>query len=91
MNIKKINRGLVLYGERANGFKINYYLRLPNGGREYAFTKEYTHHTYELCKSGIRVGDLISTRSRRRDVMKLVKYTVYMMPYLQECLGLEAA
>ena len=91
MSAKGINRGLVLYGERVPGFKMNYYLRLPDGKRGYAFSRDYTEHTYELCKSGIRIGDLLSTRSRDRGIMLLVKYTLYMMPYLQEYYGLEAA
>ena len=41
---------------------IDYYLVLPKEQeRMYAFSKMYTQATYDLCKSGIRVNDLIIT------------------------------
>ena len=42
---------------------IDYYLVLPKEQeRMYAFSKMYTQATYDLCKSGIRVNDLIITQ-----------------------------
>lgn len=52
--------------------------------RIYAFTRPYTDGTYEICKSGIRVNDLSTMRTRDKAVMKLVKYLNVMLPYLRE-------
>ena len=46
--------------------------------------KIYSRHTYDLCKSGIRVNDLVSRRTRDTAVMNLVNYTNLMLPYLAE-------
>lgn len=35
--------------------QIDYYLITNKNERLYAFTSEYTHHAYDLCKSGILV------------------------------------
>ncbi len=69
---------------------VDYYLILPNE-RLYAFSKRYTHHTYELCRSGIPVNDLMVRRSRDFSIMKLVDYTNLMMPYLAEYYDLPCA
>ena len=69
---------------------VDYYLMLPNE-RLYAFSKKYTHHTYELCRSGIQVNDLMNRRSRDFSIMKLVDYTNLMMPYLAEYYDLPCA
>lgn len=63
---------------------IDFYLVTENQDKIYAFSKIYTHRTYELCRSGIRVNDLLTTRSRDTGVMRLVKYTKVIMPYLAE-------
>lgn len=63
---------------------IDFYLVTENQDKIYAFSKIYTHKTYELCRSGIRVNDLLTTRSRDTGVMRLVKYTKVIMPYLAE-------
>lgn len=64
---------------------IDYYLVLPGEQEKiYAFSKIYTHTTYDLCKSGVRVNDLMIMKSRNSSVMRLVKYLKFMMPYFVE-------
>lgn len=62
--------------------KINYYIITEQKERLYAFTKRYTRTAYDLCKSGIRVNELLYYKSRHSDIMTLVSYTKRMMPYL---------
>lgn len=50
----------------------------------YAFSKTYTNNSYDLCKAGIRVNDLISRRTRDTGVMRVVKYTNLLLPYFVE-------
>lgn len=40
---------------------VDYYLQVPNQSNIYAFSKTYTNNSYDLCKAGIRVNDLISS------------------------------
>lgn len=87
--MKKINvaESMLLVGEKNFGGKermIDYYLVGKNSRKLYAFTKKYTDKTYEICKSGVRLNKLISTKTRNEGVMKLVRYTARMMPYLAE-------
>lgn len=70
---------------------IDYYLVLPDQTKLYAFSRTYTHSTYNMCKSGILVNELLGTRSRDTSIMRLVKYTNVMMPYLVEEYGLKTA
>ena len=63
---------------------IDYYITYPGSERIYAFTRKYTQNTYDLCKSGIRINDLSTRRTRDRAVMKLVDYLNIMLPYLCE-------
>lgn len=70
---------------------IDYYLVLPNHTKLYAFRRNYTHNTYNMCKSGILVNELLGMRSRDTSIMHLVKYTNVMMPYLVEEYGLRTA
>ena len=69
---------------------VDYYLVLPNV-RIYAFSKRYTHHSYDMCKAGISVNDLMVTKSRDTGVMRLVNYTNLIMPYLTEYYDLPCA
>lgn len=64
--------------------KVNYYLIMPDGNRIYAFTRKFTQKTYEMCKGGIRVNDLLTRRSEDYSVMSLIKYLKFMMPYFKE-------
>jgi len=50
----------------------------------YAFTNVYTRNSYDLCKSGIRVNDLVGRRTRDTGIMRLVKLTNRMLPYLAD-------
>lgn len=63
---------------------IDYYIEQPGQDRIYAFSKIFTQNTYDMCKSGIRVNELSTKRSRDRGVMQLVKYLNVMLPYLSE-------
>lgn len=63
---------------------IDYYIEIPGKSKLYAFSKVYTQHTYDMCKSGIRVNELSVKRSRDRGVMRLVNYLNVMLPYLSE-------
>ena len=63
---------------------IDYYLILPSKETIYAFTKNYSNRTYNRCRSGIRVNELTKMRSTDTNLMKLVKYTNYIMPYLAD-------
>lgn len=64
---------------------IDYYVVVPEKAeRIYAFSKIYTDHTFGLCKSGIRINDLVGVRSRDTGIMRLVNYTKLIIPYLTE-------
>lgn len=63
---------------------VDYYLQVPNQSNIYAFSKIYTNNSYDLCKAGIRVNDLISRRTRDTGVMRVVKYTNLLLPYFVE-------
>lgn len=71
--------------------QIHYYLVTRENEMLYAFSKGYTHRTYDLCKSGIRVNELITKKTRDTGVMNLVNYTNLMLPYLAEIYELPLA
>lgn len=71
--------------------KVDYYLILPKGDKIYAFTRDYTIGTYSMTRSGIQLENLITTRTKDRSIMNLVKYTKYIMPYLTDEYGLDVA
>lgn len=81
-----------LVGIKENGKgsnrKVSYYLQTDKNEMLYAFSRNYSRHTYDLCKAGIRVNDLVSRRTRNTAVMNLVDYTNLMLPYLVEIYGL---
>lgn len=70
--------------KRGEKRRLCYYLKTDNNDFLYAFSRNYSRHTYDLCKSGIRVNDLISRRTRDTAVMNLVDYMNLMLPYLAE-------
>lgn len=83
----RLNNNIKMVGEkefRGKKRQIHYYLIIPNQDKVYAFTQEYTSNTYNMCKSGIVINKLASVRSRDAGIMKLVKYTNFMLPYLVE-------
>ena len=63
---------------------IDYYIVVPGQEKMYAFSKIYTHGTYDMCKSGVRINQLLTKKTRDTGVMRLVKYLKVMMPYLTE-------
>ena len=71
--------------------KVDYYLITKDNEQLYAFTNVYTKNSYDLCKAGIRVNDLVGRRTRDIGVMRLVKLTNRMLPYLAEIYELPLA
>ena len=63
---------------------IDYYITVPGRDRIYAFSQTFTYGTYDLCKSGVIVNELLSKRSRDRGIMNLVRKMQVMAAYLQE-------
>ena len=63
---------------------IDYYFLPDSNERIYAFSKAYTNNSYDLCKAGIRINDLTQRRSHDTGIMRLVKYTKFILPYLAE-------
>ena len=64
---------------------IMYHLiMLPEGSVYHAFTRRYSHKTYDLVKGGISIKRLLQIRSKDKMIMKLVKYMGLMMPYFME-------
>lgn len=66
---------------KADKRKIDYYIVLPGNSRIYAFTRAYTKNSYDLCKAGISIKNLLQKRTRDTGITNLIKYTAYMMPY----------
>ena len=64
--------------------KVDYYLITSGNRMIYAFTRNYTNSTYELCKSGIRANDLAAKKSKDVSIMRLVNYYKLMVPYLAD-------
>ncbi len=64
--------------------QIDYFILTSGNDKLYAFSYRYTTKAYELCKSGIRVNELASKRSRDMGIMNLVSYYKLMVPYLAE-------
>ena len=62
----------------------DYYLVLPDGEKIYAFSRKYTDNTYNMCKGGMRLNDLLCTKRHDAGVMALVKRMKFMMPYFKE-------
>ena len=84
----RLDGNVCLVGVKGNGKerkrRNSYYIRTDKNEMLYAFSRNYSRHTYDLCKSGIRVNDLVSRRTRDTAVMNLVNYTNLMLPYLAE-------
>lgn len=70
---------------------IDYYVVVPGQEKMYAFSKVYTNNTYDMCKSGVRVNELLTKKTRDAGVMRLVKYLRVIMPYLTEYYDLPVA
>lgn len=64
---------------------VDYYVVIPSRQeRIYAFSKVYTDNSYNMCKGGKRINEILCVRSRDSGVMRLVKYTKHILPYLIE-------
>ena len=63
---------------------IDYYVINADGTRIYAFSKRFTYNSYDLCKSGIIINDLLSIRSRDTGITQLVRSANRMMGYLAD-------
>lgn len=69
---------------KGEGKWIDYYIVVPGQERMYVFSRRYTHSTYNMCKAGVRINQILTKKSRDTGVMRLVKYLRVMMPYLTE-------
>lgn len=67
---------------------LDYYLILPSGKYEYAFTKKYSSSCYRICCSGLPINDILYVKKRNMAVMNLAKYLNFILPYLIEYLQL---
>ncbi len=90
--MKKLNlkRNILLVAKKSakSKRKIDYYLRMPNGTEEYAFTRNYSFKCYETCKAGYPVNKVLYAKKADTAFMGLVKYLNYIMPYFVEYYGL---
>ena len=82
----KLTNDVKIYGIK--NFKgeekqVDYYIRVK-GEDMYAFTRNFTNGTYDICKSPVTINELIVKKNRDAGVMKLVSYTKLMIPYLAE-------
>ena len=69
---------------------VDYYLEVSKDEKMYAFSKRYTQGAYEMCKSGIRLNELRTKKSRDKGIMYLVDYTNHMASFLSEYYELPA-
>ncbi len=72
------------FSTKKGKWMIDYYIVIPDQKEVFAFQRNYTKGTYELCKSGIRVNELTTIRCRDKAIMNLVKYMNKVLPYLVE-------
>ena len=80
----KINNQIKLIATKDKSNEINYYILTAKNDKLYAFTRPYCMKTWNICKSGIRLNELMRKKSSHEGVMLLVKYVKYIMPYLCE-------
>lgn len=64
--------------------KLDYYLQMPTGKNEYAFTRKYSSTCYNICKSGIPLHDILHRKKKNTAFMEMVEYLNFMMPYFIE-------
>ena len=63
---------------------IDYFLLMPDGEKIYAFSIKYTDNTYNLCKGGVRINEILTKRTHDYGIMRLVKRMKFMLPYFKE-------
>lgn len=78
----KIDNRTRLIGVRKDGEEVNYYIQTSTNEMIYAFTRDFSLKEWNICKSGIRVDDLLTKKRRHEGVMNLVKHAKYIIPYL---------
>lgn len=61
---------------------LDFYLINKKGEWLYAFTDDYRHNVYDLCKGGYPVNDLLSKRGRDRGMANFIRMLKRMLPYL---------
>lgn len=86
MSKRRVGNNIFLVAKKSETKKrkLDYYLELPDGKREYAFTRDYSAICYMACKSGMPINDILYAKKKNGSFMKLVKYLNYMMPYFIE-------
>lgn len=68
---------------------VDYYIEQPGTKRIYAFTIPFSKNSYDYCKSGARINEVLTKRSKDRGIMRLVNRTKIMVPYLAEYYDLQ--
>ena len=63
---------------------IDYFLLMPDGEKIYAFSIKYTDNTYNMCKGGVRINEILTKRTNDYGIMRLVKRMKFMLPYFKE-------
>lgn len=90
MSKKSVKNNVFLVAQKSKrGKKLDYYFELPDGKREYAFTRDYSAICYMTCKSRVPVNQVLFARKRDEKFMGLVKYLNYIMPYFIEYFELD--
>lgn len=80
----KNNIFLVARKSKKDRKQLDYYLQMPTGKYEYAFTRRYSGTCYEICKSGIPLNTILCSKKKNTAFMEMVKYLKFMMPYFVE-------
>lgn len=82
----KIKNNIFLIAKRSSKDKnkLDYYLRMPSGKYEYAFTRKYSMLCYNVCKSGIPLNIVLHRKKKNTAFMSMVDYLNFIMPYLIE-------
>lgn len=88
---KAKNNVFIVARKNAKTNRLDYYMQLPDRQEEYMFTRNYSTVCYDLCKSGVRLNQMFSVRSRNTAVMNLVDYLRFFCPYFLKELGVAAA
>ena len=67
---------------------LDCYFVTPDNRQFYVFSRPYTNHSYEICKSGIRVNELIHKNTRDTGVMRLIQDMNDVLPDFMEEYGM---
>lgn len=91
MRLTKVDDRIKFIVNMNSAGKIDFYILTANNKKIYAFTRIYSARIWELCRSGVMVNRLMYKRTKNEDIMLLVKYVRYIMPYLCEEYNIGAA